>query len=145
MFEEIAEKDLTTSPASGTKVAPPNAEPANADAAAPAPSKEPPKRPATKPAGEQASGTGLALKKRGRRNEQQGVVVGDKMHKSLKVQVTSRVRHRRYAKYVKRNSVLVAHDENNQAKVGDSVLVFETRSMSKTKRWKVAKILDHTS
>ena len=79
---------------------------------------------------------------RGRRNMLVGEVVGDKMHKSLRVKVSRLVRHPRYGKYVRRASVFKAHDEKNEARVGDKVSLFETRALSKTKRWKLAGIVE---
>ena len=79
---------------------------------------------------------------RGRRNMLVGEVVSDKMHKSLRVRVMRLVRHVRYGKYVRRASVFKAHDEKNEARVGDKVSLFETRALSKTKRWKLARIVE---
>ena len=79
---------------------------------------------------------------RGRRNEVVGQVISDKMDKTLKVQVYRVVKHPKYKKYVRRTSVFKAHDENNSAKTGDTVRIVETRALSKTKRWKLAEIVE---
>jgi len=72
----------------------------------------------------------------------QGVVVSDKMDKTIVVQVEDRVRHARYAKTIRRTSKLKAHDEASTAGVGDRVLIMETRPLSATKRWRVVEILE---
>jgi small subunit ribosomal protein S17 len=79
---------------------------------------------------------------RGRRKEETGVVISDKMHKTITVQTFRSVMHPKYKKFVKKTSVFKAHDETNQAKVGDKVRIFETRPLSKTKRWKLAEIVE---
>lgn len=65
----------------------------------------------------------------------QGVVVSDKMDKSVVVKVERRVMHPVYKKYIKRSAKYTAHDENNQFKVGDIVQIIENRPISKTKSW----------
>ncbi|MDR2901565.1 MAG: 30S ribosomal protein S17 [Lactobacillales bacterium] len=67
----------------------------------------------------------------------QGVVVSDKMDKSVVVQVERRIMHPVYKKYIKRSSKYTAHDENNQCKIGDVVQIMESRPISKTKSWVV--------
>ncbi len=67
----------------------------------------------------------------------QGVVVSDKMDKSVVVRVERRVMHPVYKKYIKRSSKYTAHDENNLHKVGDTVQIMESRPLSKTKSWVV--------
>ncbi|MDD3668747.1 MAG: 30S ribosomal protein S17 [Alphaproteobacteria bacterium] len=67
-----------------------------------------------------------------------GVVVSDKMDKSVVVLVERRVMHPIYKKYIKRSAKYTAHDENNLCKVGDSVQIIESRPLSKTKKWIVA-------
>jgi len=76
------------------------------------------------------------------RNEVVGRVVSDKMAKTIAVQVFSLVKHARYGKYIRQSSVFKAHDEKNEAKVGDLVRIFETRPLSKTKRWTLAEIVE---
>lgn len=80
--------------------------------------------------------------KRGRRKIRIGEVVSDKSNKTVIVSVTSRVSHPLYGKVVQRSSRFAAHDEGNEAHVGDTVRIVETRPLSKTKRWRVAEILE---
>jgi small subunit ribosomal protein S17 len=82
------------------------------------------------------------MKKRGLQKTQTGVVISDKMDKSVVVQVDRLVRHPMYKKYVRRRAKYVAHDETNSCKVGDRVLIRETRPFSKTKRWRVSEVLE---
>ncbi len=77
---------------------------------------------------------------RGRKIEVIGQVISDKMDKTISVQVYSIVRHSKYGKYQKSTVVFKAHDEENKAKVGDKVLIRETRPLSKTKRWQLVSI-----
>lgn len=79
---------------------------------------------------------------RGRRNEVTGKVVSDKMDKTVSVRVYRLVKHPKYKKYVRRTTIFKAHDETNQAKTGDQVRIVETRALSKTKRWKLAEIVE---
>ena len=79
---------------------------------------------------------------RGARKLREGIVVSDKMDKTIVVQVEDRVRHARYAKTIRRTSKLKAHDEASTAGVGDRVLIMETRPLSATKRWRVVEILE---
>ena len=80
--------------------------------------------------------------KRGRRNEVVGQVISDKMDKTVTVQIYRLVKHPKYKKYVRRTTVFKAHDEQNSAKTGDTVRIVETRALSKTKRWKLAEIVE---
>ena len=70
-----------------------------------------------------------------------GVVVSDKMNKTVVVQVERKVKHPLYGKYVKRFSKMYAHDENNQCHIGDLVLIKQCRPLSKTKRWALVEVL----
>jgi small subunit ribosomal protein S17 len=79
---------------------------------------------------------------RGERKTRTGVVVSDGMNKTVVVQVESRRPHRLYEKMVRRTSKLHAHDEANEAKVGDVVRLMETRPLSKTKRWRIVEIVE---
>jgi|SRR5690625_4936689 len=79
---------------------------------------------------------------RGFRKERQGLVVSDKMDKTVVVAVEDRYKHARYGKIMRRTSRLKAHDENNSAGVGDRVLLMETRPLSATKRWRVVRIVE---
>ncbi len=71
-----------------------------------------------------------------------GVVVSDKMDKTIVVAIETRVRHRLYKKIIKRTYKLKAHDQNNECGVGDKVLVMETRPLSKEKRWRLVEIIE---
>jgi small subunit ribosomal protein S17 len=71
-----------------------------------------------------------------------GVVSSDKMQKTVVVTVTRRVRHPMYKKYISRLVKYKAHDEKNEAKVGDRVLLVESRPLSREKRWRVQKIIE---
>jgi len=79
------------------------------------------------------------------RAEKQGVVVSDKMQKSVIVATERRVQHDVYGKMQKRTSKFVAHDENNEAKVGDTVVITESRPLSKRKRWALVRIVARAS
>ena len=79
---------------------------------------------------------------RGRRQERRGVVVSDAMDKTIVVKVESARAHQRYKKVIRRSTKFHAHDEQNQAHVGDLVRIVETRPLSKTKRWRLAEILE---
>ena len=89
-----------------------------------------------------AEGAGTVEKTSHRRKVRQGTVVSDAMDKTVVVTVTDRVRHARYNKFVMRTKKLHAHDETNDANVGDRVRVMETRPLSKNKRWRVIEILE---
>ncbi|MCI8891206.1 MAG: 30S ribosomal protein S17 [Eubacterium sp.] len=71
-----------------------------------------------------------------------GVVVSDKMQKTIVVAVKDNVRHPLYNKIIKRTYKLKAHDENNDCKIGDTVRVMETRPLSKDKRWRLVEIVE---
>lgn len=77
-----------------------------------------------------------------RRKVREGMVVSDVQDKTAVVLVVDRVRHRRYGKTIQRSKRLHAHDEANDAKVGDRVRVQETRPLSRLKRWRVVEILE---
>ncbi len=81
-------------------------------------------------------------KTRGRKNTLTGKVISDKMNKTISVLVYNSVPHPKYKKYTKKSSVFKVHDEKGEAKEGDLVSIFETRPLSKTKRWKLVKILE---
>lgn len=80
--------------------------------------------------------------KRGYRKVREGLVVSDKMDKTVVVAVEDRFKHPLYGKVVRRTSKLKAHDEANSAGIGDRVLLMETRPTSATKRWRVVEILE---
>ena len=79
---------------------------------------------------------------RGDRKVRTGVVVSEKMDKTVLVQIDRKVRHPLYQKTVRRSNKLAAHDESNDAHVGDTVRVMETRPLSKTKRWRVVEVVE---
>ncbi len=79
---------------------------------------------------------------RGERKVREGLVVSDKMNKTVVVAVEDRYKHAMYGKVVRRTSRLKAHDEDNSAGTGDRVLLMETRPLSATKRWRVVEILE---
>ncbi len=79
---------------------------------------------------------------RTRRKVREGLVVSDKMDKTVVVTVEDRVKHALYGKVMRRSSKLKAHDEQNECGVGDRVLLMETRPLSATKRWRVVEILE---
>ena len=76
------------------------------------------------------------------RKVREGIVVSDKMQSSIVVAVRDRVRHPRFGKTVQRTKRLYAHDQENEAKVGDLVRITETRPLSKLKRWRLIEILE---
>jgi len=71
-----------------------------------------------------------------------GLVVSDGRDKTVTVEITDAIRHAKYGKTVRRRKRLHAHDESNDARVGDTVRVMETRPLSKTKRWRVTEIVE---
>lgn len=70
-----------------------------------------------------------------------GIVVSDKMDKTIVVQTERLVKHRLYHKYIRRRSKFAAHDADNSCRAGDQVMISESRPLSRTKRWQVSKIL----
>ncbi|MCH2146524.1 MAG: 30S ribosomal protein S17 [Phycisphaerales bacterium] len=74
-----------------------------------------------------------------------GVVTSDVRDKSCKVEIQFSVKHPKYGKYIRRRSLIHAHDENNEAKLGDSVEIAECRPISKTKSWVVTRIVESAS
>ncbi|MGH1563615.1 30S ribosomal protein S17 [Mumia sp. DW29H23] len=79
---------------------------------------------------------------RNRRKVREGLVVSDKMDKTVVVSVEDHVKHALYGKVMRRTSKLKAHDEANEAGIGDRVLIAETRPLSSTKRWRLVEILE---
>ena len=82
------------------------------------------------------------MEKRGSQKTLSGIVVSDKMEKSVVVSVERLVKHPVYQKYIRRKSKFMAHDEGNECRIGDRVLLTETRPLSKQKRFKVSKVLE---
>jgi small subunit ribosomal protein S17 len=80
--------------------------------------------------------------KRGDRKVREGMVVSDKMDKTIVVELEDRVKHPRYSKVIRRTSKVKAHDENGLAGIGDRVLLAETRPLSATKRWRLVEIVE---
>ncbi len=76
------------------------------------------------------------------RKVREGLVVSDKMEKTVVVSVEDRVKHALYGKVLRRNEKLKAHDEQNQCGIGDRVLIMETRPLSATKRWRIVEVLE---
>ena len=76
------------------------------------------------------------------RKTREGLVVSDKMDKTAVVAVIERVRHAKYGKFMMRTKRLYAHDETNDANIGDKVRVMETRPLSKNKRWRIVEVLE---
>jgi small subunit ribosomal protein S17 len=83
-----------------------------------------------------------AASDRGRRKVRTGIVVSDAMDKTVVVRISAAYRHPMYGKTVRRSSRFTAHDETNDAHVGDKVRIMETRPLSKTKRWRVLDVLE---
>ena len=79
---------------------------------------------------------------RGLRKTRVGVVISDKMDKTVVVEVKTRVRHPLYGKIMNQSTKLKVHDENNECGIGDTVSVMETRPLSKTKRWRLVEIVE---
>ncbi len=79
---------------------------------------------------------------RKRRKQRVGIVVSNKMQKSITVKIERSLEHPLYGKYMKRSKKLVAHDEKNESGIGDKVRIAETRPLSKTKRWRLVEIIE---
>ena len=79
---------------------------------------------------------------RGNRKTRTGVVVSDKMDKTIVVEVRTRVRHPLYGKIMNQTTKFKAHDENNECGIGDTVRIMETRPLSKDKRWRLVEIIE---
>jgi small subunit ribosomal protein S17 len=78
---------------------------------------------------------------RGKRRVEVGVVTSDKMNKTRRVEIPRLVKHPRYGKYIKRRTICKVHDEANESHVGDTVEIMETRPLSKTKNWRLVRIV----
>ena len=96
--------------------------------------------PTAAPAAEETDAQTAAT--RGERKTREGYVVSDKMEKTIVVELEDRVKHPRYSKVIRRTSKVKAHDEKNEAGVGDRVLIMETRPLSATKHWRLVEILE---
>ncbi|MFQ5786859.1 MAG: 30S ribosomal protein S17 [Thermodesulfobacteriota bacterium] len=82
--------------------------------------------------------------RRGNAKTRVGVVLSDKMDKTVIVDVIQIVNHPTFKKPIKRNSKFKAHDEKNECRIGDKVLIIESRPLSKTKKWRVSKVLERS-
>src|SRR5262245_18812616 len=78
---------------------------------------------------------------RGKRRIEIGVVTSDKMNKTRRVEIPRLVKHARYGKYIKRRTICHVHDETNESHKGDTVEIMETRPLSKTKSWRLLRIV----
>jgi small subunit ribosomal protein S17 len=85
--------------------------------------------------------TDTAAQPRKQRRTLTGVVTRDKMQKTRRVEIQRLVKHPRYGKYIKRRTVCYAHDEANETRVGDTVEIMETRPLSKTKHWRLVRVV----
>jgi small subunit ribosomal protein S17 len=76
------------------------------------------------------------------RKERIGIVVSNKMDRSISVKVERKVMHPKYGKFVKKSTKFMAHDEKNECGMGDTVRIMETRPLSKNKRWRLVEIIE---
>jgi len=76
------------------------------------------------------------------RKERIGIVVSEKMNKTITVAIQRQVKHPIYGKFIKKTTKLMAHDENNDAHPGDTVRIMETRPLSKNKRWRLVEVIE---
>jgi len=81
------------------------------------------------------------MKKQGKKRQVIGTVVSDKMDKTIVVLAETLVKHRLYQKYIKRHNKFKAHDKDNTCRVGDKVIITESRPLSKTKKWRVSRVV----
>src|SRR5438132_8445749 len=81
------------------------------------------------------------VSERGNRRVEVGVVTSDKMNKTRRVELPRLVKHARYGKYIKRRTICHVHDENNESHKGDTVEIMETRPLSKTKHWRLVRVV----
>ncbi|MFM2385422.1 MAG: hypothetical protein RL660_179 [Bacteroidota bacterium] len=79
---------------------------------------------------------------RGRRKTRIGLVTSDKMDKTITIQVERKVKHPIYGKFVKKTTKFMAHDENNECGIGDTVRIMETRPLSKNKCWRLVEVIE---
>lgn len=87
----------------------------------------------------------MSEKQRGNAKALTGVVVSDKMDKTVVVQVQRLVKHPVYKKYIRRRARFMAHDEANECRTGDTVLIRQSRPTSRSKRWRVSKIIERVA
>ena len=93
-------------------------------------------------AGAQKTGEKMTEAANKKRTEVVGEVISNKMQKTISVRVFNLVKHTRYGKYVRSSSIYKAHDAKSEAQLGDVVRIFETRPLSKTKRWTLAEVVE---
>jgi small subunit ribosomal protein S17 len=82
---------------------------------------------------------------RGRRKVREGIVTSNRMQKTVVVSIEQTVMHPKYKKYLRRRTKVKAHDEKNECRIGDRVLLIETRPLSREKRWRVAQIVQRSA
>ena len=83
----------------------------------------------------------MAAEERGKRRREIGVVTRDKMNKTRRVEIPRLVKHARYGKYIRRRTICHVHDETNESHVGDTVEIMETRPLSKSKTWRLLRVI----
>lgn len=83
----------------------------------------------------------MSNQERGQRRVEIGVVTSDKMNKTRRVEIPRLVKHPRYGKYIRRRTVCYVHDAENKSRRGDTVEIMETRPLSKTKNWRLVRVL----
>ncbi len=76
------------------------------------------------------------------RKVREGIVVSNKMQKTIVVSVERKLKHAKYGKFLKKSTKFAAHDENNDCNIGDTVRIMETRPLSKSKRWRLVEIIE---
>jgi small subunit ribosomal protein S17 len=81
------------------------------------------------------------VQQRGKRRVEVGVVTSAKMNKTRRVEIPRLVKHRRYGKYIRRRTICHVHDEQNQSRQGDTVEIMESRPLSKTKHWRLVRVV----
>jgi small subunit ribosomal protein S17 len=82
------------------------------------------------------------MESRNLRKERVGKVISNKMEKSITVAISRRVKHPMYGKFIGKTTKFMAHDDNNEANIGDTVKIMETRPLSKNKRWRLVSIIE---
>jgi len=92
-------------------------------------------------ASEETTGAVAAPRERGARQELTGIVTSSKMHKTIVVKVTRKVQHRKYLRVIRHSKKYYAHDEQNEARPGDTVRIIASRPLSRLKRWRLAEIV----
>ena len=83
----------------------------------------------------------MANEERGKRRVEIGVVTSDKMQKTRRVEIPRLAKHSRYGKYIRRRTICHVHDEKNESRAGDTVEIMETRPLSKTKSWRLVRVV----